>query len=167
MNNSGKIFLVWVCLLSLSLSGCTPLKKKFTRKKKKNQVEEFIPVLDPVDYPAPVQSAKERYAYHYSLWRIWNRDLLQTFDKKSNDKNQKYLLGQVKVQMEEMRKWITSEKQKELNLLMEDINSIAETFNKPASLRNKFSLKKQLERNAKAMRNKFKPSLIEEYEELH
>ncbi len=160
MKNLGKRILVVTGLLSFCLNGCTPLKKKFTRKKKKEHIEKFIPVLDPIDYPAPAQSSKERYAYHYSLWKIWSRDLLQTFDKKANEKNQRYLLGQIKFQMEEMRKWIILEKQQELDALIEEISRIEGLFNKPAPLRNGFSIKKKLELNAKKMRKGFKPAVI-------
>jgi len=158
MRERNKLLLVGVCLLTFCLNGCAPLKRKFTRKKKKDKVEKFIPVLDPIDYPAPSHSAQERYAYHYSLWRVWSRDLLQTFDRKeARDKNQKYLLGQMLEQLKEMKKWISPEKEDGLNEVMEELRAIQDLFAKPVSLRNKFSIKKKLERNARKIRYGLKP----------
>ncbi len=145
-------------------SGCAPLKKKFIRQKKKSHTEKFIPVLDPIDYPAVHQSAREQYAYHYSLWKVWSRDLLQTLDRDVNKKNQKYLWGQIQTQMQEMKKYISLEKQKELDSLMDKMNQIIKILQKPQALQNRISIKKQLQFIDKSMRKNFKPAVIEKYD---
>ena len=159
--------LLIIVVISFMFNGCAPLKKKFIRQKKKDKAEAFIPVLDPVDYPAPVYSAKKKYAYHYSLWRVWSRDLLQAFGRDSNKKNQKYLLGQIKIQMEEMKKLISVDKKKELDVLVGEIDVIEGVLNKPVSSYNNRSIKKKLQVYDKKMRNAFKPALITEYDTVH
>ena len=90
-------FLILLFLFgTLTSSGCTPLRKKFTRKKKedKEQNQKFIPVLEPVDYPEKIYSSLDRYKHHYSLWKVWEKDLIQTIEEDGSDKRQKYLLSQ-------------------------------------------------------------------------
>lgn len=86
-NHVYRVFQIGIVLgistAMLSVSGCTPLKKKFTRQKKvdKENDPKFIPVLNPVEYEERKVSAEENYKYHYSLWKVWNKDLLQTIER--------------------------------------------------------------------------------------
>lgn len=159
-----RIFLILnlLCVVTVFSSGCEPLRKKFTRKKKGEQKQEVIPVLIPIDYPPSTHSAKERYQYHYALWRVWDKELMQTMDKKYSDKKQRYLLEQIIVQLNEMKKWITSEKQSPLEALIRDFQQIQDQMAEPSPLRNRFSLKKKLELNAKKIRQDFNPRLLQD-----
>lgn len=160
-----KIFLALnlLCIVTVFSSGCEPLRKKFTRKKKGEQKQETVPVLTPIDYPPSRHSVKERYQYHYSLWRVWDKELMQTMDHKASDKKQRYLLEQIIVQLNEMKKWITSEKQSPLEALIRDLQQIQDRMAEPRPLRSRSSLKKKLELNAKKIRQNFNPSLLQDH----
>ena len=164
---SVSTFLCCLCVVIFAVSGCTPLRRKFTRKKKKDkeQSQKFIPVLEPVDYPEKVYSSMERYKHHYSLWKIWDRDLLQAIERDGSDKRQKYLLGQAIEQLEEMKKRLVDEKQVELGQLIDDLRRVQQVYEKPASMRNKFSTRKKIELNAKKIRNGFAPDSSLSYQE--
>ena len=152
-----------VCLsvLLVSVGGCASLRKKFVRQKKKAaQEEEFIPVLDPTDYAPAVVSAEERYAYHYSLWKVWYRDLVENIEHKKSDKKQKYLLGQVVVQLEEMGKRLGEEKRKELNVFIGEWEAIRAFYEKPAPMRSASSLKRKIEASAQKIRQQFNPDAV-------
>ena len=156
--------LVILCVLTVSVGGCTSLRKKFTRKKKEKTNEQaFIPVLDPVDYPAPSVSPEERYRYHYSLWKVWQRDLVKNIDNKGSDKNQKYLLGQIIAQLAEMKKWVTGARQKELSEAIGEGNAILAMYERPAALRSSFSLKRKVEASAKKIRSRLNPEMMKEF----
>jgi len=165
---SVSTFICCLCVLALTVSGCTPLRRKFTRKKKKDRElsQKFIPILEPVDYPKKVYSSRERYKHHYSLWRVWDRDLLQTIERHGSDKRQKYLLGQVIEQLEEMRKLLADEKQVELTGLIDNFQDVRQVYEKPVAMRNKFSIRKKIELNAKKIRNGFAPDPSLSYREL-
>lgn len=155
-----------------SVGGCAPIRQKFIRKKKeKSQVEEFIPVLDPIDYPPKIVSAQERYQYHYSLWRVWQRDLVSNIENQESDKRQKYLIGQVIVQLEEMKKWILDDQKAELDPLIHELREISEAYATPAAMRNPSSLKRKLEANARKVRDQFNPEQMNHFlagdEKLH
>ncbi|MBI5415243.1 MAG: hypothetical protein HZA29_00340 [Candidatus Omnitrophica bacterium] len=156
----GRRLVLLVCLsifVTLS-SGCASLHKKFVRKKKENKEEQaFIPVLDPVDYPARSVSPEERYRYNYSLWKVWQRDLVQKIDSRGSDKNQKYLVGQIIVQLEEMKKWINDTRKQELSGLIAAWRDVLVLYDQPAALRSSFTVKRKVESAAKDVREKFNP----------
>ncbi|MBN1870718.1 MAG: hypothetical protein JW847_09105 [Candidatus Omnitrophica bacterium] len=156
---SGAIGICCFCLLVFALGGCSTLRRKFTRKKKQDSEESqrFIPVLEPVDYPEKTQSPLEKYKRHYSLWRVWDRDLLQAIDNDDSDKRQKYLLGQAVEQLEEMGQLLNDTKRSELILLITKLRKLEDQYNKPVAMRNTFSIKKTIERNSRDIRNGFAP----------
>ena len=154
---------VSLCVLTVSVAGCASLQKKFTRKKKEKTSEAFIPVLDPVDYPPPSVSPEERYRYNYSLWKVWYRDLVKNIDAKESDKSQKYLVGQIIAQLEEMKKWVSEAKQKELSERVGEWNAILAMYEKPAVMRSTMSLKRKAEASAKKIRDQLNPEATKEF----
>jgi hypothetical protein len=72
-NNLFKIMVVGLAVLSVSLSGCETLKKKFTREPQK-QKKSPVAALDSgaaQSYPNSVL-----YQSHYVLWKSWQDELV-------------------------------------------------------------------------------------------
>ena len=159
-----SFFVILMTLFSFSLTsvGCEPLRKKFTRKKKKEKEisEEMLPVLNPIDYAPKIYTPEEKYRQHYGLWKIWSKDLLEAIEAKDNDKRQKYNLGQTIVQLTEMKKWIIEEKQRDLQTIIDDLNKIGLELEKPSIMRDYYFIKKTVEQNAKKIRNNFNLEVI-------
>ena len=150
-----------LCLAVLLISSCTPLRKKFTRKKKSDeQSKRFIPVLEPVDYPELLTSPSETYQHHYSLWKIWEKELLQTIDREGSDKRQRYLLDQTVEQLSAMNAVLHGENMPTLDESIAALRAIYPEFDKPASMRNLFSIKKKIERNSSRIRREFAPGTL-------
>ena len=143
-------------------SGCAPLRKKFTRQKKadKENNNQFIPVLDPIDYPEQRVSAEETYKYHYSLWKVWNKDLLQTVERDGSDKRQKYLANQSLEQLEAMHELLNDESKTQFAPLVSDLKNVLVELDKPEAMRSKFGVRTKIERYAKKVRAQFTPSVI-------
>ena len=152
-------------LVSFFLSGCAPLKKKFTRQKKKDrqQSQKFVPILEPIDYPEKEFSAEAKYKHHYSLWQIWDRDLLQVVDHDGSTKRQSYLLAKVILELGEMSALLAAEKQSELQVIVDNMIDLQKEYDKPTAMRNKFSMKKSISSNSRAVRNAFSPKLALPY----
>ena len=154
-----KYFVVFIIFISFSLAslGCEPLRKKFTRKKKKGQEvsEEMLPVLSPIDYAPKIYTPEEKYRHSYGLWKIWSKDLLEAVDEKDNDKRQKYNLSQAIVQLTEMKKLVVEDKQKELEAIVMDFNKINNELDKPQPMRDYFFIRKTIEQSSKKIRNNF------------
>ena len=155
-------FLCLGILVSCGL-GCASLKKKFTRQKKKQVHEEFVPVLDPIDYAPPVVSAQQEYRQHYSIWKIWQRDLVQNIEADAPEKKQRYLLEQMIAQLREMEKWLLEEKRARLSVLVGELEGILQSYETPAPLRDASSTKRKIEANAKKVRAAFDPKVVKDY----
>lgn len=160
---------VLLCLILMILTnvGCEPLRKKFRREKRKDPSNEFIPVLEPVDYAPKMQSPDEQYRYHFSMWQIWQRDFLSGVEGNASgvltEKNQKYLLNQIIVQLEGMHQWLNEEKQNELKVLISDVYELLKEYDKPAPMRALNQIRRSLERNGRSIREKFKPVQVSDY----
>lgn len=149
------ISVVCVCLFSFTLVGCEPLRKKFTRKKKEDKTKALEPILTPVDYGVPQISPEERYRHHYSLWKVWQEDLIEAVNQEESDKKQKYAFLAAIAQLEEMKKWIPEEKQRELIPLIDEAGVLQKELDKPAGLRNVFSFRRKIEILGKKIRHSF------------
>ena len=138
--NAFKAYGLMVCLIaaSFAMAGCEPLRKKFTRQKKANaQVDNgFSPVLEPEEYPTPAKNPEMSYQQHYSLVKVWYKDLWTALDERGSDKQQKYLLKQIHSHIDEMRKLVVPEKQAKLDELAGLLSYYNSALGESAHLRN-------------------------------
>lgn len=145
-------------LMAGSLVGCQPLRKKFTRAKKKDaQSREFIPVLEPVDYARAQHSPEEYYKSHYFLWKVWYRDLLDAVSENKNEKRLEYTYNQMVLQLKEMNKFIRPDKQPGLNEILEDLRSLEADLRLSPAMRDTTRMRLKIERNAKKIVREFTP----------
>jgi len=151
-------------IFSLTSIGCEPLRKKFTRKKKKEKKEKFIPVLDPIDYPTRNVTPQERYHHHYNLWKIWHRELKQTVDGEGpNSKRMNYQFAQTLTQLMEMEQYVKGTTHDQLLESINDMNRVQKRIKKPENMRNMVSIRRKLDSISKEIRLKFNPRLEIEY----
>lgn len=151
-----KICLLCALVILVSgLSGCEPLRKKFTRKKKETKQQEFIPVLQPVDYPDQYESPAEEYQYHYSLAKVWHKDVMTALDEDASDKRLMYILAQMIVHMEAMQQLLTGAMEEEMRGWVETAKSVVEQLQVPAPVRKQFQIETDLKVIGKAIREKF------------
>lgn len=157
--------LIGFCLFIFLFSslGCEPLRKKFTRKKKEQKSQDSGPVLTPIDYPPKMVSSLEKYEHHYGLWRVWYKDFMDNILRNEIDKKLRYDLGQMIVQVEEMKKYLVQEKQKEISGIWEDLHFIRQELEKPENMRRGYFIKRRLQDADKRIRNHFKPALMKDF----
>lgn len=155
---------VWscLCLFVMSCAGCEPLRKKFIRQKKKDKEDSRIqPILNPIDYPPATHSAMERYEAHYSLWKVWDREIMQAIHERKSDKKIRSLLEQMLAQLDGMRAQAAPERQGEIDGLRAAYQNVQASLDKPAALRNMYSLEKQLLANSKKIRRELNPKQLQ------
>ena len=154
------IVILSVFILTGLLSGCEPLRKKFVRKKKRLQKEEFIPVLDPIDYPQSRVSPQEKYAYHFSMWQVWSKDIQNLMKEDSMDKRKKYLVSQMIVQLQELQRWTPENYLEALGKAIKDYENILTELEKPEIMRNDSIIGNQLRRTDSYLRNELDPDKV-------
>ena len=162
-----KFWVLGICffLVAMSLSGCSSLRKKFVRQKKKGkQVEkEFIPVLDPRDYEPIVFMAEEKYRHHYNLWKVWEKSLNQAVMENEGEKRLLYSINQLLVHVCEMRKRIVGEKHHMFDDIIEGSEKIQKGFQNPDPIGLSSRVERQLRRLEKKTRNGLHPDKVKEY----
>ena len=135
-----KMYVLITCLVgvSLAMSGCEPLRKKFTRQKKANvdAEKDFSPVLEPEEYPTPEKNPEMNYKQHYALIKVWYKDVWTSLDERGSDKQQKYLLKQIHGHIDEMRKLVVAEKQAKFDDLTKLLSYYDGALDVPAPMRN-------------------------------
>jgi hypothetical protein len=158
-----RVTLIALVALTLLVSGCEPLRKKFVRQKKKDEsASQFIPVLDPVDYPDKVASAPELYQHYFSLWQVWNKELLMRVQEQASDKKITFTFNQVLVQLTAMEKLLTGDKQKALNGYISQLDGIQKELEQPEQIRNTSLIERKLERIDGDLREGFRVKDVQE-----
>ena len=146
----------------LTAGGCEPLRKKFVRQKKKtDESSKFIPVLDPIDYPRKTETSEELYKHHFSLWQVWDKELVMRIEERASDKKIQHTLNQVLVQLGEMEKLLTGEKQQQLSQQIAQMSKVQSDLTQPVGIRNNGVIQKQVERVSKKLREGFRLKHVE------
>ena len=144
-------------------SGCEPLRKKFIRKKKADAAEtQSTVILDPIDYPDIVKSAKQIYQQHYDLWKVWQSELETIVADNANEKKVQYTLGQMKEQLNGMRDLLQKSAQEEMDRYIQDIGDLNSEFGKSAGFRNKTMISSKIRALRRNIKDHFAPNKIAE-----
>ncbi len=167
MNNGERtpffLVLIFFVIVTMTFSSCEPLRKKFTRQKKKSAEEsEIIPILDPIEYPAKVYSNDEIYRQHYSLWQVWQKDLVSSIVEEESGKKQKYNLNQSIIQLEEIQKLVSDAKAQELTKFIDRLKLVQVKLDDPFPMRNMSSIRLEIESIGKDIREEFRFTKIKD-----
>ena len=157
------IMMCGLLIVSLMTSGCEPLCKKFTRQRKKDvgEVNAFIPVLEPEEYPEKVYSVTTDYKYRYSLWQVWQRELMTGISEKQSPKRKLYMLDQAIIQVDALKKLLNEEKQPGLEGVLKDLGNLRETLSQPAPMQDDFVILSKLKNIDRNIRDSYSFDKIE------
>jgi len=125
-------------VMTLSLTSCDTLRQKFTRKKKKGQIEDqtFVPVLEPEDYPAPQYNPEQNYKENYDLVKAWYTDLWSAIDDKNTSRYVHYIIGQVTAHISRMERLVDAPTQADLVKLAKYLDYYSASLSDPWPVRN-------------------------------
>ncbi|MBF0620218.1 MAG: hypothetical protein HQL19_08635 [Candidatus Omnitrophica bacterium] len=159
-----KRVMVLVCLgifVTVGFSGCATLRRKFTRKKAgEDTKQDVMPVLQPIEYAAPVHTPLDTYQTHYAVWRAYFNDLWEDFGKKSNGKRENFILTQVVAKMNGMADLLSGEPQAKLQALAVQVQDVMAQLDKPEGVRRYDLLKSALRKVEAEVRRSFKPDVM-------
>lgn len=155
------IMLIFVVMLNLT--GCEPLRKKFIREKKNDQSEESLAVLDPIDYPARMVNAGENYAYHFSMWNVWQKDFMNLLAKETNEKRKQHTIGQVLLQLKEMKRWLNIDKAAELDKIIGRYEIVLSEVSQPIQFQQLNKIRRSCLDLQSDIKNNFNPKQITDY----
>ena len=155
-------FLVLLLVVNVAVTGCEPLRKIFTRQKKKEKESTEIPILDPIDYRDKIYSVEQIYREHYSLYQVWLKDLLIIIKDKESVKRKIYNLDQALAQLKIMRQLVSDDKKKEMARLSEGLENIKKNLKEGRAFDAR-SLELNIERIDRQIREGFKLGAIKNH----
>ncbi|HNX81632.1 MAG TPA: hypothetical protein PKL77_05750 [Candidatus Omnitrophota bacterium] len=122
---SNKILrLVIGLLVSVSLVGCDAFVRKFTRKKKQDTMRQEQVIIAPQEYH-DTMSKDEKYQQFFTYWKAWDDELIEALNR--NDTNYKKRVDcaeQAIKNLEQMKKLLSDQKQKELEQYLNQLVSL-------------------------------------------
>ena len=125
-----------VILCAVSLAGCGSLRKKFTRTPKTKAADTFIPVLEPVEYAAAEETPAQVYAQHYSMVKIYFRDLGDMLGARdSSDKRELYVFTQLLSHFDAMVALLDDAGRESAALLRARIEDVLKSYDDMRSMR--------------------------------
>ena len=160
----GILFVV-VCFLleTFALSGCESIRKKLRRQKKKAAEESSeLPILEPMEYPKKIYTPEDSYKKNFGLWKIWQRDLIESMSTSDNKKRLSYLVGQVTTSLGEMKNLVQEQSRGPLQQAISTLTKFKEDITAPVPRRSLGSWKTDLEMMEKNIRKDFNLSIIKE-----
>jgi hypothetical protein len=140
----------------MSISACQTLRRKFTRKPKKQIQSQEEPIVAFEEYPQFISSQEQQYKYYFSLWKSWH---LETIELLKAGSNRKRLLSSLKEEVENLKNlkaFINPPKQKELFDYILSLEEIKDSFlNSRLSEAKIYQYKMKLESLGRQIERKF------------
>ena len=145
-----------------SLTGCASMRKKFKRVPKNPKVkQEFIPVLQPVEYAKIEQTPQQVYAGHYSMVRIYFKDLWEALGARdSGPKREKYIFTELTVHFDAMAAFLSDEKKTEARGIRSRVANVLKAYDKPDGLRRYDLMRDEMRRVERDIYKGFKPDAV-------
>ncbi len=126
--------IILVCVLSLT--GCGSLRKKFTRTPKTKASDTFIPVLEPVEYAEVRETPAQAYAQHYSMVKIYFRDLDEMLGQRDgSDKRELYTFTQLLSHFDAMAVLLDDTGKKDAALMRARLEDVLKAYDDMRSMR--------------------------------
>ncbi|MDD3374660.1 MAG: hypothetical protein PHY73_02925 [Candidatus Omnitrophica bacterium] len=152
MKNVGVTVLLWVLVCSILVSGCEPLRKKFTRTKKTSvESSEFEPILSPIEYPERVYDPVADYKYRLSLFRVWQKEFISGIQDNTHTKRLQYLMNSILTQVEEMQKLLVGNKAVELGKEIKVLKECQDGLNKPEAFQDLQAMERKMKTVSKSI----------------
>jgi hypothetical protein len=154
--------LVVVMFALVSMTGCASLRKKFTRVNKNKDVkEDFIPVLQPIEYKKVEESPKQVYAQHYNMVKLYFKDLWEVIGKPdSSVKREKYMFTEILSHFDVMIALLMADKQAQAQLLRGRFTKLLAAYDTPDGLRRYDLITGDLRTIERDLYAGFKPAVV-------
>lgn len=141
--------------LSLNLCGCTALRKKFTRKRKKEPRKPVYYQVKKYD----VKPSMKLYEKHYVFWVNWHRKLLDELGK--NFKSDVRCIQEIIGNLEDMAALLIDEKAAHLEPRIAELRKVRVIIDKRNMTKaNETRIRRILEREHRAIKREFSPPEI-------
>ena len=127
-----NVFSIFVAyFVILNLIGCEAFTRKFTRKSKNENLPQTEMVLVPEEYRSTM-SKEELYRQYFLFWKSWHDELINSLSIGANHKKQIGSANEAIKNLEQLKAYLNAEKQKELDIYLNQLKTLKELITKDA-----------------------------------
>lgn len=124
-----RILVIFLLILLALNTGCHSLRKKFIRRKKKEEVPVYV---TPKDYPE--KPTRDIYIDYYLYTKGWLEELAKALRKGISYKRQKHAIEEAIMNLEQIISFFNQEGKKEISSLHRELKEIKEEINRVPNL---------------------------------
>ncbi|MCX5697589.1 MAG: hypothetical protein NTU54_06470 [Candidatus Omnitrophica bacterium] len=124
--SSHRVTVLIIFFLILSLAGCDAFVRKFTRKRKTENITPVEMVLAPEEYKPPVISKEDAYRQYFLYWKSWHDELIDSLGRNSSQKKQLSCVDEEIKNLQEVRRLLNETKQKKLDVYLAKLKDLRE-----------------------------------------
>lgn len=88
MRSKRVLRLFVISFLIIDLLGCDAFVRKFTRKRKKENLPQEEMVLAPEEWKGPQMTKEQMYRQYFLFWKSWQDELIEALLQKKSQKKQ-------------------------------------------------------------------------------
>ena len=123
-----KAFMIFVfSLLVIDLVGCDAFVRKFTRKKKKEDMALEELVLAPEEYK-DTMTKEQRYRQYFLFWKSWQDELIESLLQKKSNKKQVDCANEAIKNLLSIQTLLNTEKQKKLEKYINQMQQLKDSI---------------------------------------
>jgi len=143
-----KVFLKNFTLyfLIFSLIGCDAFVRKFTRKSKRENLEQEEMVLAPEEYKGPQMTKEELYRKYFLYWKSWHEELIESLLQKKSLKKQIDCSEEAIKNLVNLRALLSIDMQNKLDFYILKLKDLQEQISKDVYGANAITNAQKLER---------------------
>jgi len=104
--------------------GCDAFVRKFTRKRKKENLPKEQMVMAPEEYIPPKMSKEEVYRNYFLYWKSWHDELINALSAGASQKKQIDCANEALENLEEIRKTLQGPTQKKLDAYINQLKDL-------------------------------------------
>lgn len=144
----------------LGLTGCATLRRKFVRKKKKEEQKPTV-ILALKDYDKLI-NYQDLYKKHFLLWQYWQEELISALGQ--NFKKQRECIDQALENLSALEKYITPDKKSTLDTYLARLDKIRKRlYGRSLNSIEKDRIKRELEKIKRLVDKGYRYSKIKSY----
>jgi hypothetical protein len=110
--------LVIFASLSIFMTGCESLRRKFTRVNKGSESKETM-VITPRDYSAHPFTNDVLYRQYFTYWKSWNQELVRSLDERASHKKILDCVKQCLINLKKMKSYLNDDQAPKLDVFVQ------------------------------------------------
>ena len=159
-----QIIILATCYsLLTTLMGCDAFVRKFTRKRKKENLPKEELVLAPEEYKPPKMTKEEVYRQYVLYWKSWHDELINSLSGGASHKKQIYCANEALKNLDSLRGTLQEARQKKLDIYINQLKDLKKEIEKDLYGNNVSSNRLTAERIRRSILRDFSYNKIKDY----